>query len=317
MSFAQKVKTEIISKPIKDDHCKIAFLSGVMRGSGVLFERDGELGVDFRIGTEQGAEFVSLLLKSLFNYDVREISVSENNLSKNDRFEISVTGKEAITILKTLGILTGDDDQLTVDFDFYGKICKKDCCLRSFFKGLFYASGNCTVPKQGKSSSNTGYHLEFTFSHVASAQATADKLSQIGLSPKVTSRKGKYVVYIKSAEEIKDFIAFLPAPVSVLSIIDLMINKEIANNSNRQKNCDLGNLNRQVTASINQINAINKIEKSVGLKTLKDDLKTVALARKSNPDQTLVELADELGISKSCLNHRLRKIVEIANDIKG
>ena len=317
MSFAQKVKAETLSKPIKENHCKIAFLSGVMRGSGVLYEKDGQVGLDFRIGSEEGVEYVTLLLKSLFNYDVREISVSENNRSKNDSYTISIDGKGALEILTKLGILFYDDGQYSVNFDFYSLICNKECCLRSFFKGLFLAAGNCTVPNETHQKTNTGYHLEFSFSHVTSAQATAEKLFEIGLNPKVTSRKGRFIVYLKSAEEIKDFIAFLPAPVSVLSIVDLMINKEISNNSNRQKNCDLGNLNRQIIAVEKQIKAVDIIEKEKGLSWLKPELYSVAVARRQNADQTLSELADELNISKSCLNHRLRKIVEIAKEIKG
>ena len=92
-----------------------------------------------------------------------------------------------------------------------------------------------------------------------------------------------------------------------------MINREISNKSNRQKNCDLGNLNRQVEAVAKQIQAIEKIEKSIGLEQLKPDLMQVAIARKENPETSLSELAEILNLSKSCLNHRLRKIVEIAN----
>ena len=92
-----------------------------------------------------------------------------------------------------------------------------------------------------------------------------------------------------------------------------MINREISNNSNRQKNCDLGNLNRQVEAVSKQLDAIKKIERSIGLDALKPDLKEVAIFRKQNPESSLTELAEILNVSKSCLNHRLRKIVEIAN----
>ena len=116
-------------------------------------------------------------------------------------------------------------------------------------------------------------------------------------------------------EDIKDFFAFLPAPISVLKITDLMINRELVNNSNRRKNCDLGNVNKQVEASSKQISAINKIEKTVGLESLKEDLYNTAIARRDNAEETLVELAERLGVSKSCLNHRLRKLVQIASQL--
>lgn len=315
MSFADSVKKELISKNIKETHCKIAFLSGIVRGSGVLFERNGEFGVDFRVGSEECAKYVSNLLKEIFDYDVREVSVSENVLSKNEKFIITVTGESAYVILKELNILHDEKGQLTVNFDIFSQYKNNECCLRNFFKGLFIASGTCTVPRGDGKNTNTGYHLEFSFSHNTPAQATALKLSEIGVNPKITLRKGKYVVYVKSAEEIKDFFAFLSAPLSVLKLTELMISKEISNNSNRQKNCDLGNLNRQIIAVEKQLAAIKIIEK-FGWGNIKPELKQVASERKKAPEESLTELAQRLGISKSCLNHRLRKLINIANDLK-
>ena len=94
-----------------------------------------------------------------------------------------------------------------------------------------------------------------------------------------------------------------------------MINRELVNNTNRRKNCDLGNLNRQVEAVAKQTDAIKKIQANLGLETLKKDLRETAQARLDNPDETLNELAEILGVTKSCLNHRLRKIVAIADEI--
>lgn len=316
MSFAETVKDEILSKPIKDEHCKIAFLSGLMRGTGVLYEKDEEIGLDFKVPNENCAFTVTMLLKSLFNYDVREVAVSENSLSKKDKFIISVSGKGSLNVLKSLGILTESNGELSVNFHLYNEITKKDCCLRSFFRGLFVATGNCTIPKNTKSKSSTGYHLELSFSHSAPAQATSNKLAKCGIYPKIMRRKGNFILYLKSAEEIKDFIAFLSAPVSVLKIIDLMINRELSNTSNRQKNCDLGNLNRQIEAVAKQIEAISKIEKTIGLSSLKPELKQVAVARRDYPDDSMTELAHRLNLTKSCLNHRLRKIVNVADEVE-
>lgn len=312
MSFIDDLRQELLNKPIKEQHCKIAFLAGIMRGSGVLFEKDGEIGLDVKVPTEECALTVTMLLKSLFNYDVREVAVTENSLSKKDKFILSIFGKGAINILKTLGIVEQSGEQLEVNFHMYNQVNKMDCCLHSFIKGLFLATGNCTLPTS-KKSTHTGYHLELSFSHATPAQATANKLYKLGIKPKFLNRKGNILLYLKSAEEIKDFFAFIQAPKAVLKITDLMINREISNKSNRQKNCDLGNLNRQVEAVAKQIQAIEKIEKSIGLEQLKPDLMQVAIARKENPETSLSELAEILHLSKSCLNHRLRKIVEIAN----
>ena len=313
MSFADGIKQEILSKPIKDSHCKLAFLAGLIRGTGVLYERDGELGIDFKVPSEECAFTVTMLLKSLFNYDVREVTVSENTLSHKDKFVISIFGKGSLTVFKSLEILTEENGEINVNFHLYSSLTQKECCMRSFFRGLFVAVGNCTVPKQGNKNSHTGYHLELAFSHSAPAQATSNKLAKCGIFPKILRRKGSYVVYLKSAEEIKDFVAFLQAPKSVLKITDLMINRELSNNSNRQKNCDLGNLNRQIEAVAKQIDAINLLKEKGELDSLKPELLLVANARVDNPDETLNELAERLNLSKSCLNHRLRKLVSLAN----
>lgn len=313
MSFADNVKQELLSKPIKDTHCKIAFLAGIVRGSGVLFEKDDEYGIDVRVPSEECVFTVTMLLKSLFNYDVREVSIMENTLSKKDKYVITISGKGSMHVFKSLGIFKEENNELSLNLHLFDEITKKDCCLRSFFKGLFIATGSCTIPDSSNKNTHTGYHLEFNFSHSAPASATSNKLIRLGLNPKITRRKGYLMVYVKSAEEIKDFLAFVNAPKAVLAITDLMINRELSNNSNRQKNCDLGNLNRQVEAVAKQVEAIKKIKEEKGLDSLKSDLKQVAIARLENPDESLSELAERLVISKSCLNHRLRKIVCIAN----
>ena len=227
---------------------------------------------------------------------------------------MSISGPRAIDVLKKLEILTEDNGELAVNLTFFGKLTKRECCIKAFIRGLFVATGSCTLPSKNEKSS-TGYHLEINFSHYAPAHETSEKLAEFGISTKVVSRREGYIVYIKSAEEIKDFIAFLPAPVSVLKITDLMVTREFANNINRQKNCDLGNVSKQVEASAKQISAIEKIDRIIGLETLKPDLYQTAKARKDNPEDTLTELAERLAVTKSCLNHRLRKLVCIADEL--
>lgn len=314
MNFTDSIKSEILSKPPKDRHCKIAFIAGLIRGSGVLYEREGELGLEFKAFDEETALALTTSFKNLFDYDIREVTVTEDKLNKKDKFYLNISGKHAIDILKELGVLVERKGEVAVDLKFYGKITEKDCCVHAFIRGLFVASGSCTLPTENDESS-TGYHLEINFSHYEPALETSEKLAEYGVLTKIVKRREGYIVYIKSAEEIKDFIAFLPAPVSVLKLTDLMINREFSNQINRQKNCDLGNVNKQVEASAKQITAIEKIEKIIGLDALKLDLKETAIARKENPEETLQELAERLSVSKSCLNHRLRKLVCIANEL--
>jgi DNA-binding protein WhiA len=314
MSFGENLKNEIFSKLPKDRHCKKAFLAGLVRGTGEIYDDEGELGFHFRLSTEERAMQASLLLKSLFNYEVREISVSEDRLNSKDKIIISVSGKRAIEILQELEIINASSEGFDVNLKFYDGQFKNECCTRSFIKGLYASSGSCTVPSEN-SESKTGYHLEIVFSHYTPALETSEKLAEFNVITKITRRKDNYIVYIKSAEEIKDFIAFLPAPISVLKLTDTIINREFSNTVNRQKNCDLGNVNRQVEACAKQVLAVEKIENTIGLDSLTPDLMLTAIKRREFQEDTLTELAERLNVSKSCLNHRLRKIISIANEL--
>ena len=314
MNFSESIKREILSKSIKDKHCKKAFLAGLIRGNGVLFEREEELGVEFKVPDESTVALLSSILYSLFNYELREVSVTTDKVSGKDKFILSISGSKAEEILSDLGVLYINGEDLVVNLNFYGKITERECCLKAFIRGLFVSSGRCTLPTENGSSS-TGYHLEISFSHYQPALDTLNKLLEVEINARITKRRDGYILYIKSVEDIKDFIAYLPAPVSVLKLTDLMINRELNNRSNRQKNCDLGNVNKQVEASSKQISAIEKIEKTIGLSSLKPDLELTAKARRDNPEETLLELSERLNVSKSCLNHRLRKILLIAKEL--
>ncbi len=315
MNFSSNIKREILSKPIKERHCKKAFLAGLIRGTGELYEKDDELGLDIRLADEETAMLVSNFIRTLFNYEIREVSFSEDKLNKKDKIVLSISGDKGLEILKELNILTEQNEELVVNLNPYGYMTEKQCCLKAFIRGLFIASGGCTLPSIDDNSS-TGYHLELVFSHGVPAMVTSEKLLEQNVASKIRKRRNKYMLFIKSVEGIKDFLAFLPAPVSVLKLTDLIIEREIVNNSNRRKNCDLGNVNKQVEASSKQIEAIDKIEKILGIESLKLDLQITAKARKENADETLSELSERLGVTKSCLNHRLRKIVQIASELQ-
>ena len=313
MNFGERVKKEIIGKPVKDSHCKKAFLAGILRGAGALYQSGGEIGLLVRLPDEETAMTVGNLLDFLFGYEIREISVAEDKLNKKDRFTVYIGGDRATEILEDLEIFSETEDGLKVNFGLFGNLTRKDCCLRSFIRGLFVSAGSCTVPSE--KNAKTGYHLELSFSRAETASAVANRLADCGITARITRRRDFFVVYIKSVEEIENFLAFLPAPVSVLKLTDIAIKKELLNDSNRRKNCDLGNVGRQIDAAGKQIDAIEIIERARGLDSLKPELKETAVARRENPDETLSELAERLNVSKSCLNHRLRKIVSVAKEI--
>ena len=315
MNLGEEIKKEIFLKTVKERPLQIAFIAGIIRSTGVLFEEDGALGLYFTVTGEERAFKVAWYLERLFNYQVREIDVKEDRLNKKERFEISISGNAAQEILSELGIISLRNGEINVEYDFYGKIINDTETFRAFLRGLFVGSGSCTVPDE-YSATGTGYHLELIFSHPITAESTALRLSEHGLNGKIIRRKESYVLYFKSAEAIKDFIAFLPAAKAVLKFTEVMVRKEFINDVNRKKNCDLGNVTRQVNASVKIIDAIETLKEKGRLEELKKDLYETAVKKLQFPDDSYEELAARLSVTKSCLNHRFRKIIETAAKAK-
>ena len=313
MNFGETVKAEIFAKLPKARPRRSAFLAGLIRGNGVLYETDDGYGLSFKIAGEERAFAVTEMIKSVFGFDVREIKVAEDRLHKREVAEINLTGGDADTVLKGLRIIEEKDGE-TVVVGADEKVYGNDDLFRAYLRGLFVSAGSCTVPNLS-GTVKTGYHLEITFSHSSSCSLALASLMKHGINGSVTRRKESYVLYFKSAETIKDLIAFLPAPSSVLKFTDIMIGRELFNVTNRRKNCDLGNVNRQIEAQEKIIKAIDVIEKSGEKTKLSAELIETADARKKYAEDSLSELCVRLNVSKSCLNHRLRKIAEIAERI--
>lgn len=313
MSFVQFVKSEIVSKPIKDLHCKRAFLLGILRGAGSIYSNDGEVGLMISVSSEEIAMLISELFLTVYGYEVREVSVEQDKLNKKDKFSLYLGGDMAVDILLDLKILKESYGELSVDFNYFNEINDKECCMHAFIRGIFLSSGTCTIPQN--KNSKTSYFLSIPFSRSETASAFINKLAKFNVYAKVMRRRELFVLYIKSVEQISNFLALLPAPKSVFKLTDLVIERELINDSNRKRNCDIGNVGRQIDAIKKQVDAINKIKEKMGLEKLNGDLFIVANARLNNPDDSLIELAEGLNISKSCLNHRIRKIIEISNTL--
>ncbi|MBP5466523.1 MAG: hypothetical protein J6Y43_03055, partial [Clostridia bacterium] len=159
MNFGESVKEEIFLKPIKEKHCKKAFLAGIVRGNGVLFESEDGYGLSFKIAGEKRAMSVSELMSDVFGFDIREISVAEDRLNRREIVEIIITGAEADRALFELGILKDAADGGSEVSGFFGDITGRECCFKAFIRGLFVSAGSCTVPG-GAEAAKTGYHLE-------------------------------------------------------------------------------------------------------------------------------------------------------------
>lgn len=315
MNLGKLLKKEIVEKKYKEIHCQKAFLLGVIRGSGIIYQSNGDIGLEFTVSGEETAMFVSNCFSTSYSYEIREISVSEDKLNRVDKFTMSILGDIAINFLSDLGIATFSDDEIFVLPSLPEFIKNNECCGKAFIRGLFSCCGSLTVPSSVEDT-KTGYHLQMVFSSAESASLINGFLLTKGINSKVTRRREKFVLYIKSAEEIKDFIAYVSAPKTALKITDLIVNREFVNDVNRRKNCDLGNVNRQLQASFKQIEAINKIKEKIGFDKLSKDLKETAELRLQFESDSVLELAQKLSVTKSCINHRFRKLITIAKELE-
>ena len=189
---------------------------------------------------------------------------------------------------------------------------QQDCCRRAYIKGVFMTSGSISDP-------NKGYHMEVVCENEGRAQFIQEIIKGFGVEARIIQRKKYYVVYLKDGEMIVDMLGIMGAHISLMNMENIRIRKDIRNNINRRVNCEAANLNKTVSAAVKQMNDINYIIETKGIGYLPDNLQELALARLENEDASLKELGEMMTppIGKSGVNHRLRKISEIAEEMRG
>ena len=308
MNFSTRVKLEMISKKPKKPCCKRAALSAFIRCAGSVVTRGGRVGF-IVVSDSAVADYFADLIEKLYG------EKAKRTLEKNGRKKLTVLSETSAKVLIDLKIVEIDEDGLDLRLDISDEFVKNDCCRSAYMTGAFLGSGSVTVPLIDNKKS-TGYHLEFVFSKYVTACDFSDLLCKKGFLPKTVERKGNFVVYFKNAQEIGDMIASLGANRAYLDFTDLLVKKEVRNGENRKINCELSNMSKQIDASIRSREEITLIGDCIGLDVLGESLRSVCEARLNNKEASMSELAEILGISKSCLNHRLRKISEIAKNLR-
>lgn len=185
-----------------------------------------------------------------------------------------------------------------------------DLCLSAFLRGVFMSCGSVNDPAKN-------YHLEFCAAYKNLCNDLCTILSEIeecNLTPKTILRAGSYVVYLKDSEQITDLLTYMGAPMCAMDIMNAKAYKQMRNLANRRTNSELANINKTATAAAKQLAAIEKIDKTSGLASLPDNLYEIALLRRDNPELSLSALGQllDVPVSRSTVNHRLMKIIDIA-----
>ena len=296
MSFAYDVKAELCKAPLSRSCCAVA------EGCGVLLYASTFSAGEVRIVTEND-EFAARLPR-LFQ---RAFGVKFDELpeeKKVGKLVLRITREDKLeAIWRVLGYDRRAHFALHLNF----ALLEEECCRAAFLRGAFLSGGSVTDPQKR-------YHLELATSHVQAGREVEALLRDMGFEPKNVMRQGSLITYFKSSEHIADLLTLIGAPGRALEIVSAKIEKEMRNTVNRRVNCDAANLDKTVMAAREQVEAFTRLTESGVIGDLPVKLQEVAVARLLQPELTLSELAATFDppLTKSCLNHRIRKLMEIA-----
>ena len=299
MSFSFDTKNELCRLPVQKLCCARA------EAYGILLYCNTFSSSEVRIITEN-PNFAARLPK-LFQraFNVQFDRLPEPEAAGKMVFQITDSRK-----LDHIINLLGYDPRQNLVLHLNFGLLEEECCRASFLRGAFFAGGSLTDPLKR-------YHLELNTSHLQASRELEVLLRECGYPPKGLSRNGSFITYFKQSDQIEDFLTLIGAPVAAMHLMSAKLEKDLRNSVNRRLNCDSANLDKAVEAAQEQLEAIRRLRAADLLDKLPDKLKKTAALRLEYPELSLSELAAAFDppVTKSCLNHRLRKIQELAKTL--
>ena len=300
MSFSSNVKAELCKDSLSKKSCAVA------EGYGVLLYCNTFSSTEIRIITESRdfAARLPRLFKKAFGITFDQEPAAHDR----GKLQFAISSEDKISrIFETLQMDLKASLTLHVNF---GMLEEEAECM-AYLRGAFLAGGSVTDPAKR-------YHLEMTTSHYKVSRETCALLIECGFSPKELSRDGNNILYFKQSDYIEDFLTAIGAQVSAMGVMEAKVEKDLRNGVNRRVNCETANLTKVVDASMGQMAAIRALEEAGELDKLPGKLRETALLRRENPEATLQELAAMLNppITKSAINHRMRKLLELARALE-
>lgn len=310
MSFSSDVKNEVAKIRVEDYNIIISELAGITPMCGVLKYKNFNLSMEYVTENAPVARRIFTFLRKSFGFDVEVRNAKSKQLKKN-LYIINVDEDESCRLLLDELKYIRDENVFIKNYR-PEEITKSIREKKAYIRGAFLGAGSITNPEKS-------YHLEFVCSDEENADFLREKINEFGLNSKVTTRKDKYIVYIKEAEQISDFLSVIGAFNSLLKFENIRVLKEMRNNVNRIVNCETANLNKTVKSSLDQVEDIKLIDREIGLENLDDDLKLLADIRMNNRSMSLSDIANSLEpkVSKSTINYRFKKLKRIANKLRG
>lgn len=278
MSFSAEVKEELQKQVGKSRHCQIAELAAMIAFDGIGIENH--------------------LLNEKYQALVGELFPGEKDVAE-------------WRILELVKMWDEKQQKTEINSTVNGLLLQQVCCRRAFLRGAFLAGGSISDP-------NKSYHFEIVCKTLEQAEQLRDIINSFAMEAKIVERKKHQVVYLKEGAQIVDMLNIMEAHVALMNLENVRILKEMRNSVNRKVNCETANISKTVNAAVKQLEDIVFIRDKAGLDSLPDNLREIALLRLENPDAPLKELGTFLDppVGKSGVNHRLRRISEIAETLR-
>ena len=301
MSFSGTVKEELATQISPARHCQLAELAALLHFCGSTVEGGKYLCLETE--NETVARKCFTIFKKAFNID-NVVMRGKGRLLPDDESETRV--------IQALHLRGKDAEELEVEAPVSSLLIKNSCCARAYLRGAFLSVGSMSDPEKS-------YHLEFVCSRRSQAEQLKNIIQEFQIEAKIIKRKKYDVVYLKEGAGIVDLLNVMGAHVSLMNLENLRIVKEMRNSINRRVNCETANISKTVTAASKQIEDILLIRDKYGFENLPDNLRQMAEIRLEYPDTALKELGGYLepAVGKSGVNHRLRRLSEIADGIRS
>lgn len=320
MSFSSEVKEELARQISQARHCRIAEVAAIISFLG-KYRYNTDKSNYIKVATDNLTVAVKYFMLLEKTFKIRpEVTIRSNHGSSN--YQIVVLEDEAVrSILMAIKVIneetgTGIDSSSGHDklrYDAVNRlIIQNTCCKRAYIRGAFMAAGSVTDP-------NKSYQFEIVTLSEEKSISIQEMFASFGIEAKCTKRKNNYIVYVKEGSYISDILNIMEAHVALMNLENVRILKEMRNSINRKVNCEAANITKTTEASFRQQQDILYIREHLGFDNLSEQLREIARCRIEYPDASLKELAAMLHppIGKSGVNHRLRKLSEIANDLRG
>ncbi len=308
MSFSSCVKKELTCVQANARHCMIAEIAALILMCAKITKEEGIFDIKFITENPATARKYFTIIKKAFNMNV-EVLLKD---SKKRTYVLNIPDHEMNKkVLLATTLLKNEDGQLILKDYVDNTIIQSMCCKRAYLRGAFLAAGSLSDPQKG-------YHLEFVCQTNNHATHLKQLLNGLDMEAKIVKRKNNYVVYLKEGTQIVDLLNIMEAHHALLELENIRIVKEVRNNVNRIVNCETANLKKTVSAAVRQMQDIDYIEKTIGISSLPANLEDIARYRIEYPSATLKELGQLLNppVGKSGVNHRLKKISQIASEIR-